>query len=518
MNTRNNYLRGILIAVTVSFATSCKKDYLETKPSYAATEQTQLGSSVETITAALNGAEQELFAFAAEDISGGHDNYGQKSWDLSNDLMGDDMVVNAAGYGWYNRDYQYTEWQSANTGRRSDITWRRYYRIVAQMNTILKYINSIPNSTKEQRDAIAGQAKGMRAYAYFYLINSMQQTYAGNTTKPGVPVVTDSIVASGQGRGKVQDVYDQITRDLNDAESLLAGKTFADKAAFDIHVVQGFRARVELLKENWQVAANYAKAAYAGFTLLDAKQYKQGFSVIANNPEVMWGSIIAGPQVTFYASFFSHMDVKTGGYAALGQQKKITKYLYDKIPVGDVRKTVFQQAGTLTPSNGDYTSAIAGYTTPSSLSPLYNQLKFRVPTPGSWVADYIYMRASEMYLIAAEGLARSNNESEAKTILKTLVSKRFPTYDPSALSGSTLLDEILLQRRIELWGEGFRLMDIKRLKTGLNRLSGTGNHGVPNLDPIVFTLTDPAAKEFLMRIPQNELDTNPYLTANDQNP
>jgi len=89
------------------------------------------------------------------------------------------------------------------------------------------------------------------------------------------------------------------------------------------------------------------------------------------------------------------------------------------------------------------------------------------------------------------------------------------------------LNEILLQRRIELWGEGFGLLDIKRLKIGLNRPSGDGNHGgwnlmnpdnkASNLAPGILTLPDNSPR-FLLRIPDAEINANKELTVADQNP
>jgi len=98
-----------------------------------------------------------------------------------------------------------------------------------------------------------------------------------------------------------------------------------------------------------------------------------------------------------------------------------------------------------------------------------------------------------------------------------MVKVRFPAYSAGTRSGAALIAEILLQRRIELWGEGFGLLDIKRLKTGLNRPTGPGNHGAPNFNPVVYT-TGPADNRFLMRIPQRELDNNASMTPADQNP
>ena len=205
-------------------------------------------------------------------------------------------------------------------------------------------------------------------------------------------------------------------------------------------------------------------------TFMTPTQYKDGFSKISN-PEWMWGSYIDAANATIYASFFSHFDVNITGYAAVGGQKKITKYLYDKIPVGDVRKTIFRTPGT-------------GFGTVTD----YCQTKFRLPNSSSWAGDYVYMRTAEMYLIEGEAKARLGNNTGARTALETLVKSRYPAYSAASFSGATLIDEILLQRRIELWGEGFSLIDLKRTNAGLNRPTGTGNHGSPNLDPVVYTL------------------------------
>jgi len=504
-----------VLSVVFLVLQSCNKDYLETKPTGAVT-QSVIASSTADLAPTLQGSLIDIRDFGIGGY-GGHDNYGQRSFDLVNDLMGTDMVVHSSGYGWYNRDYQYVEWSLPANNRRSDIVWTRFYLLIGQMNFILEVVDKAKGPEAEKQ-TIKGQALGLRAYAYFYLINYMQQTYKGNEMKPGVPLILDNSKADPV-RGTVKAVYDQIVKDLAEAEKLLLDKSFNDKTAMDVHVVQGFRARTALLMEDWPTAALYAKKAYTyGSTpqLMTASQYREGFSKISN-PEWMWGGYIPADQATIYASFFSHFDIKTGGYASLGQQKKITQDLYDKIAIGDVRKTVFQQASTLSPANGIYTSEITGYKTPNSTSPVFNQLKFRVPTPGSWAADYVYMRTAEMYLIEAEALVRSGNEGAAKTSLETLIKTRYPAYSISSLSGSALVAEILLQRRVELWGEGWSLIDIKRTNRGLARPSGNGNHGTPNLDPVVFTQPD-ASSRFLMRIPQRELDANPFMTANDQNP
>lgn len=476
----------------------CKKDYLETKPSDAVTGD-QLFSNYGAVNAALNGIYKEQFAFGTGD-DGSHDNFGQKSFDLQMDLMGNDMVVHTQGYGWFNGDYNLTTWQSAITGSQSDNAWYLYYDIGKQANALINNVDGLTDATTEQKDNIKGQSYGLRAYSYYYLINLFQQTYKGNETKPGVPIYLEDAIV-GKERGTVQANYDQIVSDLTEAEELLTGKPRADKTNIDISVVQGFRARVALLMNDWATAATYAKKARSGYSLMTSDEYtaRTAFSSV-DNPESMWGSIITEDQATIYASFWSHIDIGTGGYAALGGQKKITKILYDQIEDGDVRKKVFTTPGTGTTSNPDF-----------------NTRKFRTPVAGKWAGDYQYMRVSEMYLIEAEGLARQGKDAEAIAVLEELIQARYPDYSATGLGGTDLINEILLQRRIELWGQGFALMDIKRLGQGLNRANGPGNHGAPSFDPGVYT-TSPEDPRFLMRVPQRELDNNTTMTPADQNP
>lgn len=493
----------IISAFTCLFIISCKKDYLETKPTNAVPQE-EIFKKLNSVYAALNGTVKEGFAYGTGSTVPvpPHDAFGQKAYDLASDLMGNDMVVNSQGYGWFNSDYNYTEFLSANENDQPDLAWYFYYDVNKQVNTLLETVDNIVDATQADKDIIKGQALGLRAYCYYYLINYFQQTYKGNETKPGVPLYL-TVTVDPIPRGTVEQVYTQIIDDLTKAETLLNGKPREDKAHIDVSVVQGFRARVALLMEDWPTAVTYAHKARQTYALMPDTHYPDtdAFSSVSN-VEWMWGSIIPASEATIYASFFSHMDIRTGGYAALGGQKKITKALYDQIQDGDVRKTIFTEPGTGTDQDPDY-----------------NQKKHQLPDPvmHPWEGDYLYMRSAEMYLIEAEGLARQGQDAAAQTILNELIKTRYLAYDATAFSGTALINEILLQRRIELWGEGFSLIDIKRLNQGLSRPTGSGNHGAPNLDPGVYTTT-PADPRFLMRIPQREIDYNTAMTPADQNP
>ena len=135
-----------------------------------------------------------------------------------------------------------------------------------------------------------------------------------------------------------------------------------------------------------------------------------------------------------------------------------------------------------------------------------------------------------MYLIEAEGLCMLNDEAGAKKVLGTLMSYRDDDYDCSALTGTalpkvngrdpetgSLREEIINQRRIELWGEYGRIYDIRRLHQGFVRPE---EDGWPIAALLEGLHTDnPDTWDWVMTIPQAEFDANKALNQNtDQNP
>ena len=126
------------------------------------------------------------------------------------------------------------------------------------------------------------------------------------------------------------------------------------------------------------------------------------------------------------------------------------------------------------------------------------------------------MRSEEMLLIKAEGLAMSGNTAEAKSILEQFVQNyRYAGYTCKASSPTDLQDEIWLQRRIELWGEGFAFFDIMRLEKPIVREKGEG----AGYYPVAWQYTIPAKSDiFLWMIPQSEIEANDGISESDNNP
>jgi hypothetical protein len=92
------------------------------------------------------------------------------------------------------------------------------------------------------------------------------------------------------------------------------------------------------------------------------------------------------------------------------------------------------------------------------------------------------MRTAEMFLIEAEAKARlGTDDVGARAALFTLAKNRNPSYTLSTNTGAALINEIMLQRRVELWGEGFRFLDLKRLDLPLDRNGSNHNITLANV-------------------------------------
>jgi hypothetical protein len=486
----------ILFALTLMlFMVSCSEDFLDTEnKEYVSAEQLDelAASSPEALLAVSDGILGGGYSFMRSyntwaDGGGRHDDFGQKSIDLGMDLMSNDAVQ--VKDHWFGNYYSYRgRTQVFST---THIIWNFYYALAASMNQIILFI---PDDTdREDLLYVKARALALRGFAYFNLVRVYQHRYIDNQNAPGIPLY-DGTSFEGQPRSNVQAVYDQILADLTDAFEGLDGYSRAAITDIDQSVVAGLLARVYLEIEDYTNAADMANYARQGYPLMSNDDWMGGFNNIANG-EWMWGADIDSETSTIYASFFSHMSNLDPGYAGLlGVYKAIDSRLYDAISDSDIRK-----------------SAFAGDDDPSGL-PKYAALKF-YDLATFFQADYLYMRAAEMYLIEAEALAKGGDEAGAKQLLFDLVSPRDPNYALSANSGQALYDEIYLQRRIELWGEGFAWYDQKRLGVDLERDYAGSNHTALGNFNWAYN-----ANEMLFQIPEDELNANDMINEADQNP
>lgn len=515
------YLFLVILLTTVGF-TACS-DELETAPTDKVAGpvifETTKGAQV-----AMDGIYRLLYTSTWGDqgwtTGNYHQNFGIMSTKLFTSLMGEDLVQDAQGSGWFYFDYKFdVRSRYTSSTWRSYATWNFYYTLISNANYILAEEESLQGDPSEV-DNIMAQAYAMRAYAYFQLIQIFQQTYIGNESAPGVPLYTEATtaVSEGKGRGTVEEVYTQINADLNNAIEKFEGAGIDQShiSHIDINVANAMKANVALVQNKWDVAAKHAGDALGKGEMLKASEIYEGFNN-AKAKDVLWGAEVIADQSGVYASFFAHMDARADRYAKTSR-KLIYNWLYDQIPPTDARKKWWQDPNGADVGTSNHTKA-------------YNQHKFLYSEIDGDLGDYIFLRKEEVQLIYAEALCRDKKFTEAKTALEELLKLRRTDW-ATALDGvtmssdytmgsignaTTLMDHIILQRRIELWGEAERIFDIQRLKMGFDRgtQAGGSNHSffISN-----FNSKTPGSKEFILTIPQIEFDGNPNMNDSDQNP
>lgn len=503
-------------------------------------------STVEGMQVAMNGIYASMYNRIDFVSANAHQCFGNMAVVLAAELMGEDMVHTAQGAGWFWKDYCY-EMRSryASNIWRSYFTWKYFYSIISNANYIIAAEDTVIGNEKEKQNVLA-QAYGARAFSYFMLIQSFQQTIVGHEELPGVPVYTEPTVASseGKGRGTVKEVYDRIDKDIETSLQLfkLSEISQQDISYLDYYSVNLLKARVALVQNDWQKAADAAaetlkKPGRELLSMSEATVVKGTFNNddtswstgktpfnSTSSSSVIWGAEVVSDQSTVFASFFSQMDACTNVYYAAESPKCISNWLYAQIPETDIRKGWW---------NGNIGVPREKWSYGANIN--YNQFKFQWKDQATHTGDYIFMRLEEACLIRAEALCRLGDESGAKEALGELMSRRDPEYNKTLqrLSGNvqtfastgtvtTLLDEILLQRRIELWGEAGRIYDILRLAKGWTRywtVGGEVSNHTNYLSKYSEYLSFPADYiECIMMIPQTEIDNNPNINAEDQNP
>lgn len=497
---------GLIGCTTLS---SCLESALETAPTDSMSG-TGLLANANAALVPLNGIYRSMYA-SWSPTGNTHQSFGISSYNLMAEVMGEDFIQAAQGSGWFWYDclYMVKDRYTSKAWRSYDL-WNGYYTWISNANYILGAKETMEG---EETDInyIMGQAHAIRAYSYFMLAQSFARTYKGHESEPCCPIYTEPTVAGTQGqpRSTVQQVYDQILSDINTAIEMLNGTTRKHITHIDYATALGLKARIALVMEDWATAKESAKAAItaSGCQVLPVASFAGLNNSAAAN--VMWGAKIISDQSTMYASFLSHMDTDGTGYASNGAYKQISKVLYDEMNAKDTRRAWWDPTDA---RNGD-----CGYM----------QNKFKFADTQTWTGDYIWMRVEEMYLTAAEAECRLGEEAAAKEDLNAVMSQRVEGYTctktgtalgklTTDMTGS-LLEEIITQRRIELWGEIGRIYDIRRLKQGFVR---TTEMGWPTAALLTNRPTnDPESYMWVLTIPQSEFDGNANMNpVTDQNP
>ena len=494
---------------------ACSGDKLETQPTDSVSGTT-LFSDAKAAMVPLNGLYRSMYTSGWSTTGNTHQCFGVSAYCLASEVMGDDFIMGAQGSGWFWFDAAYNvKGRAHQSSWRSYDLWYAFYTWIANANYVIAAEETMGGAT-EDIHYVVGQAYAVRAYSYFQLAQWFARTYKGHESEPCVPIYTEPTfkTTTGQPRATVADVYKQIDSDLEKALTLLEGTELQDKTHMGYATTLGIASRVALVEENWSKALEYADAAIkASGCSVQPVAAITGMNSVGYG-DVMWGAKIKSDQAGMYASLFAHMDPAVT-YAARAP-KEISKWLYAKMGENDARRAWWNPAHSMNARDDD-----------GNVTSGYQQEKFSFSNVSTWEGDYVWMRVEEMYFNAAEAACRLGDEATAKNYLMAVMSLRDSGYTcdktGTALGALTtdetgsLLEEILIQKRIELWGEFGRTFDIRRLKQGFRR---TADQGWPSgLLMANRPTSNPENYMWVLTIPQAEFDGNTNMDiSKDQNP
>lgn len=530
----------LLFVGTLLLTTSCEKEFLETVPTNAISEETAY-STPDNIDLVLNGLHRMMYG--QNQLTGGSSSRsGESHFIPMFDAVGGNIIHSSPGNGWMTSDLQWQSHISSNATTGFNLWFQRYH-FVTVSSTIINKVAESEFIVNPQLNNILGQAHAYRAWSYLRLVTTFSKGYlVGNpATDAGVPLLLEAGVPyEGGPRGTVQEVYDQMYIDIDQAIAYLKEASPADdKSHISLNAAYGIKARIALSKGDWAAAAENAALARNGYPLLDESGWLTGFNSV-NLSEVIWGGRVVDTQTNFFQSYFYYVAFAFNGSQNRSNPKLISKELYDRLPATDYRTkgwlplapntnpSASNDQGGSAATDPNYSSeevfiaakkaiiAEYGATSGHNTHP-YMNVKFKQKNPGTIDPDdVIYMRSAEMVLIEAEARAMLNEIPAAQNALAILGENRDSAFDKSVFATQAqLMDEIKWQRGVELWGEGFSYHDHIRWDEGLNQ-SNSGAASV--LYQSGFMQAKPSENDaWIFKIPQQEIDSNPYISESDQN-
>ena len=343
-------------------------------------------------------------------------------------------------------------------------TWIDSYNTINILNNVTSSLDLLEDA---DRARVEGEARVIRGMIYFELVRLFAAPYeAGqNNDQPGVPLIltptTDIDEDANVSRASVEAVYDQIIEDLTLGRDLLPDINPERSYYVNSMVASAVLSRVHLQREEYEEARDEAHR------VIESGNYslRATFADVFNQPENTTEDIFAmqNSAQDGVNSLFTFYSASSRGDIDVSQSH------LDEYEPNDDRLNLFYED----PADGAMRSGKWNRSTDDQVN---------------------LIRLAEMYLTRAEGNFRLDEEvgdtpeGDMNTIRDRV------NLDPYA-DGELTLDDILLERKLELMFEGNLLHDIKRTQRNV----GARSYDDPKL---------------VLPIPQREMNSNPNLCQN----
>ncbi len=296
-------------------------------------------------------------------------------------------------------------YQSSSTNH---TLWLLFYSQLTTANTVITQMEVAPDSwfVNNRKAEILGEARFMRALIYYQILRYFG--YHWDIDSPyGILLRTEPSKASNQSiaRSSVKESYEAILKDLE--YSLTNIKKENPNQYANVWVAKGLKVRILMMRGQ---QGDYTEAANIAQDIIEHGPYELEENVVdifhslgLGSEEVMFGIQPKSNQTDVYEAYY-YRDAP---------QYFPSKNFYAIFDQNDPRKQQLFEEGEPYKDNYSkqmvYPITICKHFIPGAVAP-------------SEIAENQYqMRLTEMYLLRAEALARTENVPEAKKLLKTVM-------------------------------------------------------------------------------------------------
>ncbi len=355
-----------------------------------------------------------------------------------------------------------------------DPEWNNMYAEIYTANVVINQVMQSTGGSEVEKQQLKGEALLLRAHNYWALVNIYAKLYNAATaaTDVGIPLVLQPDLQADLVRKPIQDVYNQIMNDLDEAVLLLPTSSVNNYAPSKSSAF-AMLSRTMLMMRDFVNAEHFADSAlkYRN-TLFD-------LNLLSANSKV-WPINLVHPEIIYLRNAgnpFATMFLSTGVLNLLG-----TKDLRAQLFTGDGKTTRNFYGVTYYGEFLDYRTRNVGPTVP------------------------------EMMLVKAECMARAGKKEDAIEIVNQLRQKRFKPAEYEALTAATpelALQIVIDERRREMFCLSARWFDLKRLSKDAD-LATTVTH---TFKGNIYSLP-PGSNLYTYPIPPRVKELNPEILSN----
>lgn len=452
------YITITILSMMGILGSACNK-LVEIPSSKSQIESTLVFADSSTATAALLGA-YHLLGTASSSVYPAMKNIALYSDEYSFTTVNTD--INA-----------YQQSQVSPTNNANSGLWNNFYAVIYRCNAVIEGTAASTGLSSLAKKQLQGEARFLRAFAYFYLLNLYGK----------IPLILSTNVNENSRalQSDSQTIYGRITEDLTYAKSVLSTSYIGQgKVRANRYAAAALLARTWLYQGNWTEAAKEADEVIASGLYLPLSMPENAF--LAGSKEAIlqfWNEtgVVADATAIIPAS------------TNLLPQYVLTGALLQSFEAGDRRKTAWTATNTVN---------VAGTSTPYTYP-----AKYRNRAAGASTTEYASgIRLSEVLLIRAEARANTGNIAGAMSDINLVRTRAGLSALASQQTVPVAMSAIMKERRIELFGEwGHRFLDLRRSGNLDATLSGLKTTWIPGTSS-------------LLPIPLTELNYNPNLIQN----